>query len=161
MFREQRTCVVIAHRLSTVRNATRIALIDNGKVRELGTHDQLMEKGGRYARLVAMQDLHASGGDELEHHAKQGNKHDVGTKSKPGNKEEELEEEEMEVDTATAKENAARARQLATRGDKWLFFVGAIGALLAGVVFPGELRQSPFSTSCSPFYLPCSHTTST
>jgi ATP-binding cassette, subfamily B (MDR/TAP), member 1 len=137
MFREHRTCVVIAHRLSTVRNANRIAVIDNGKVRELGTHDQLMAKGGRYARLVALQDLHVGGGDELEDHANEGdNREEAFDKTQQGKVEEELEEEEIEVDMVTAKKNAARARSLASTGDKWLFFVGAIGALLAGVVFP-------------------------
>ncbi|ADD42938.1 ABC transporter ATP-binding protein [Stackebrandtia nassauensis] len=46
-----RTVFVVAHRLSTVVNADRIALIDDGAVRELGTHAQLLAEGGRYAAL--------------------------------------------------------------------------------------------------------------
>ncbi len=46
-----RTTLVIAHRLSTIRNADLIAYIDSEGVRELGTHAELLEKGGYYARL--------------------------------------------------------------------------------------------------------------
>lgn len=50
-----RTSIVIAHRLSTVREATRIAVLHHGELRELGTHDELMRRGGLYAKLVKLQ----------------------------------------------------------------------------------------------------------
>lgn len=50
-----RTSFVIAHRLSTVRNADRIIVIDQGKIVDSGTHQQLMEKGGLYRHLYEMQ----------------------------------------------------------------------------------------------------------
>lgn len=50
-----RTTLVIAHRLSTVRNADKIIVMEAGRVTEQGTHDQLMAKGGSYATLYAMQ----------------------------------------------------------------------------------------------------------
>ena len=52
-----RTTIIIAHRLSTVRNADRIAVIENGRVAELGSHHELMEKNGAYAQLVQTQEL--------------------------------------------------------------------------------------------------------
>lgn len=50
-----RTTIVVAHRLSTIRNADVIAGFDKGKVVELGTHSELMEKKGVYYTLVTMQ----------------------------------------------------------------------------------------------------------
>ena len=48
---EGRTTVIIAHRLSTIRGADRIILIDDGQIKEQGTHEQLMAAGGQYAQL--------------------------------------------------------------------------------------------------------------
>ncbi len=50
-----RTTIVVAHRLSTVKNADRIAVIDGGKVTEEGTHDELLSRGGTYASLYSLQ----------------------------------------------------------------------------------------------------------
>jgi ATP-binding cassette subfamily B protein len=52
---KNRTSVVIAHRLSTVRNAHRIWVLERGRVVEVGTHDQLVAKGGLYAALWRVQ----------------------------------------------------------------------------------------------------------
>ncbi|MCT7967929.1 ABC transporter ATP-binding protein/permease [Laspinema sp. D1] len=50
-----RTTLVIAHRLSTVKNADKIAVLDKGQVVETGTHEELLSKGGYYAKLYSMQ----------------------------------------------------------------------------------------------------------
>ena len=52
---EGRTCFIIAHRLSTVKNADRILVFSKGKIIEQGTHDSLMEQGGFYASLYNSQ----------------------------------------------------------------------------------------------------------
>jgi ATP-binding cassette subfamily B protein len=50
-----RTTFAIAHRLSTLKNADRLLIVDKGKLAEIGTHDELLEKDGIYARLCKMQ----------------------------------------------------------------------------------------------------------
>ena len=50
-----RSALVVAHRLSTIQDADEILVMHQGEVRERGTHDELLSKGGLYARLYALQ----------------------------------------------------------------------------------------------------------
>lgn len=59
-----RTTIVIAHKLSTIRNADKIAVMAHGIVVEQGSHDELLAEDGAYARLVKAQDLGQTEGEE-------------------------------------------------------------------------------------------------
>ncbi len=60
---EGRTVIAIAHRLSTVRDADQIVVLEEGRVVESGSHDELVERGGRYAALLAGVTLEPAGGE--------------------------------------------------------------------------------------------------
>jgi len=129
---EAHTVIVIAHRLSTIRSAQKIAFISDGKVKEFGTHEELLEKpGGRYQRLV-------------ESSKRQSTLDSVGLNSKKLKiekiTEEEEEDEVIDWDAEIHKKekaafNAKRARQLA-KPDAMHIFTGSVGALMVGSVFP-------------------------
>jgi ABC-type multidrug transport system fused ATPase/permease subunit len=54
-----RTSLVVAHRLSTVQNADRILVLHHGQILEAGTHAELLDEGGIYARLYQLQFAHS------------------------------------------------------------------------------------------------------
>jgi subfamily B ATP-binding cassette protein MsbA len=54
---QNRTSIVIAHRLSTIRHADEIIVLQKGEIVERGTHDELMQRGGYYYKLVQMQEV--------------------------------------------------------------------------------------------------------
>ena len=65
-----RTSIVIAHRLSTIRNSNVIFIFQNGVVTEKGTHDELMELGGFYAKLNGKHDDEEDENDDKQEEEK-------------------------------------------------------------------------------------------
>merc|ERR1712038_2202521 len=134
------TIIVIAHRLSTVRNADRIAVIGGGKVRELGKHEELMNlPSGRYRRLVDAQTL----GKELDLKTiKSMLASDKKDKKDDDDSDDDTEQDKsikgIDEDESAIIEKYSKgkeARQMAYEDWKYLL-IGAIGALLSGGVFP-------------------------
>jgi ATP-binding cassette subfamily B protein len=58
---EGRTALVIAHRLSTIRSADRIAFVEDGRIAEIGSHEQLLASDGRYAQQIRAGELVSTG----------------------------------------------------------------------------------------------------
>eukprot|EP00980_Cylindrotheca_fusiformis_P009868 scaffold2184_cov128-Cylindrotheca_fusiformis.AAC.14 len=124
---KSQTCIVIAHRLTTIRNADRIAFIADGKVKEIGSHEELMKlPHGRYKRLVESQDRNATALTL-----------GISSKKATGTSEEEDEPDwEKEIEEAESSAfNLKRARTLASP-DVLYYLFGSLGMIMSGCVYP-------------------------
>lgn len=130
---KNQTIVVIAHRLSTIRNADRIAVVADGVVKEVGTHDQLQSiENGYYKRLVNFDNMSRIDKKMIIHSKVKAVEDDYKETSCS------LAREEVEHEDQKMKEKAYRIRaKRLSDPDRLYFLIGMLGALLAGVVFPG------------------------
>ncbi|PLB53566.1 P-loop containing nucleoside triphosphate hydrolase protein [Aspergillus steynii IBT 23096] len=132
---KSRTTLVIAHRLSTVKNADNIVVVSNGQVVEQGTHEELIARDGAYARLIRAQNLNTTHSEENmgkpEDDAKDGSDTILTkpTTNLPGNN--------NTADTASGKESNSRsllsALLLITREQRQLYPFIALGILFSFV----------------------------
>ena len=63
---ENKTSVYISHRFASTRFCDRIILLENGEIQEAGTHDELMQRNGRYAYMFGVQAKYYEGGTSNE-----------------------------------------------------------------------------------------------
>lgn len=134
-----RTTIVIAHRLSTVRNADRILVMDNGRVVEQGTHTELIEAGTIYANLVAAQELRKEiKVEENINFQPQSNKSDTIKKGKVT--EETIYSKQNLLDPNAkkqSKKSVGISRILSYNSPEWyLFIIGSIGSAVNGLIMP-------------------------
>lgn len=123
------TCVMIAHRLSTIRGADRIAVVGHGKVREIGTHDELMAReDGLYRKMQSLQNLEVGGVTEKPtQHTKDSKGDEEDTKRSSSSVTATTDEMEVDIDKEQESGNAKRARQLAMASIQY-FLLGGVGA---------------------------------
>uniref|UniRef100_A0A7S2YI40 Bile salt export pump n=2 Tax=Entomoneis paludosa TaxID=265537 RepID=A0A7S2YI40_9STRA len=126
----EHTVLMIAHRLSTVRGADKIAVVADGKVVEFGSHDELLLKeDGRYKRLNESSKRTAT-------MASTGLKQTImSTVDEDEEEEEKHDWEKIEAELQEKAFNMQRARELASP-DMFFICIGSIGAVMAGGVFP-------------------------
>lgn len=139
---KDRTTIVVAHRLSTIRNADLILVMQRGKVQESGKHEDLMKRNGLYAELVNLQ-----GGDkpttknvlpsiETQHYASHLITSEIEKEEKPKKEEEPEIDEDEEIPTDKIHQ-VSFSRLIMLNKPEWPFLLlGALGSIINGSIYP-------------------------
>nr|CAG8573010.1 5899_t:CDS:10 [Entrophospora candida] len=136
-----RTTIVIAHRLSTIKNADKIVVMSKGEIKEIGKHDELIERGGLYYGLVKAQELKKEEEDEtsviIDDKSNKLNLKRLTTKGSV-TKSIKLTDEEIEKDRLEKlKQKTPLGRVFNLNKPEWyLIAPGGIGAVVTGSVMP-------------------------
>lgn len=140
-----RTTIMIAHKLSTVKKADKIIVMNQGTVIEQGTHEELLRAEGAYSRLVGTQNLGAGDGGEVE-----GSEKDASESDHPVSdleKSRTVESVAASVRSVAKEDDVSRKFSLVKclsiilyeRRSLWpLFLCGFLGSLAGGGIFPGQ-----------------------
>lgn len=147
---KDRTTVMIAHRLSTVKNADNIIVMSAGQVIEQGTHHELIDRNGHYAKLVAAQELDVSatgivgsGNDDKERHTTDFLDEDVPqrTSSAALSPEKHITHEVEEADPTMPDYSVLRCIFMFLAEEKSLYgliIIAIAGCIIAAGTFPGQ-----------------------
>ncbi|KAM9165872.1 ATP-dependent translocase ABCB1-like [Pangshura tecta] len=145
--REGRTTIVIAHRLSTVRNADLIAAFEDGVITEQGTHHELMKRNGIYCKLVKMQTIgtEVQSEEEAENSTKVALKESIGNglrrrSTRKSTKKSEIQDDSLDVKTVQPDENVPPVsflKVMKLNKTEWPYFVvGTFAAIINGALQP-------------------------
>jgi ABC-type multidrug transport system fused ATPase/permease subunit len=139
-----RTTIVVAHRLSTIRNADLIVVMERGQVKECGKHEELMQLNGLYAELVNLQ------GAEKPDKTSKVKVNTAKQEEKEKEEEEEKEDEEVQPDKI---HHVSISRLFMLSRPEWIYlFIGTIGAMINGSLW--QMYAVVFSRIMKIYYGP-------